>query len=73
MFIQTRSDSPRRYNAGRHIERLAAEVPGGRERPGPTDATTQELHRYIERVAELETRVEELTIRADVCPHTMIV
>ena len=31
------------------------------------DTVTKELHKYMKRVAELETRVEELTIRTEVC------
>ena len=39
---------------------------GGRGEPGQADAVTKELNTYIKRVAELETRVEELSINAEV-------
>ena len=36
------------------------------------DTVTKELHKYIKRIAELETRVEELTIRAEVYTCVLI-
>ena len=43
---------------------------GERERGGEEsreDPMRKQLNTYIKRVAELETRIEELTIRAEVC------
>ena len=39
------------------------------EGPSVEDPMKHQLNTYIKRVAELETRVEELTIRAEVCMH----
>ena len=47
----------RRKGEGDHIS----------EGPSVEDPMKHQLNTYIKRVAELETRVEELTIRAEVC------
>ena len=71
MFVQVKriGSAESHSQRGRLPHQLAAPAkPEGREgeQQAEEDPVKQQLHTYIKRVAELETRVEELTIRAEV-------